>query len=161
MTFQVEGDEDQVIVSNFIDVGEPFREISASSKEIRIWGAKTKSSYIPIEHVTKKHEWTTVFVEWSNIDDNRGSFIINNRETTGVFTCADLAPWTETYEITIGGRYGDTPRSLKGAISSLELYIAENAPEDGLPDAIVNLIISRQLIKIHEEPSTKKKKKKE
>ena len=65
VTFQTDGEHDQIIISNY-DEGNssfPFREISASNKVIRIWGAKTKSSYVPIKHKTKKTGWTTVFVE--------------------------------------------------------------------------------------------------
>ena len=63
LTYLVVGEEDQTIISSSDNLGDPFREISASNKEIRIWRVKTKSSYIPIEHEAKETEWTTVFVE--------------------------------------------------------------------------------------------------
>ena len=49
------GDEDQTIVTNYDEDNPnlPFREISASNKEIWIWGAKNKSSYVPIEQQKK------------------------------------------------------------------------------------------------------------
>ena len=46
-TFSVEGQYDQVIVTDF-DPGNPdiqFRVISAANKEVRIWGAATYSEY--------------------------------------------------------------------------------------------------------------------
>ena len=122
VTFQTDDEHDQTIVSNY-DVANPdaaFREISASNKEIRIWGAKTDSSYIPIEHKTKRNEWTTVFVKWS---DNEGSFHVNGKEIHGVFTCKDVG--FQSNGITIGDRDGGS-HSLKGAISSLEIYIVDS-----------------------------------
>ena len=63
VTFQVDGEHDQTITSNYDDDNPdlPFREISASSKEMRIWGVKTDSTYVPIENKTKKNDWTNVF----------------------------------------------------------------------------------------------------
>ena len=90
VTFVVLGEQDQTIISNY-DEGNPdlpFREISASNKEIRIWGAKTKSSYVPIEHKAKETDWTTVFVEWST--NTQGSFYVNGKETVGTFTSQDI-----------------------------------------------------------------------
>ena len=65
VTYLVVGDEDQTIISSYDsdNPGDTFREISASNKEIRIWGAKTKSSYVPIEHEARKTDWATVLVE--------------------------------------------------------------------------------------------------
>ena len=56
VTYQIEGESDQVIISNYDDDNPdlPFRAISASSKEIRIWGTKTPSSYISIKHAVGK-----------------------------------------------------------------------------------------------------------
>ena len=154
VTFQVEGEHDQTIVSNYDPANPhtPFREISASNKEIRIWDAKTDSSYVPIEHKTKKNEWTTVFVEWS---DHDGSYYVNGKEIVGVFTCKGVG--FQSTGINIGGRY-DGSHSLKGAISSLEIYVVGKS-HGGVPDALKNLIISRQLISNgNEEPLSKKKK---
>ena len=65
VTFSVVGEQDRTIISNYDEDNPnlPFREVSASNKEIGIWGAKTKSSYEPIEHEAKETDWTTVFVE--------------------------------------------------------------------------------------------------
>ena len=65
VTFLVVGEQDQTIISNYDEDNPnlPFREISASNKEIRIWGAKTKSSYVPTGHETKETDWKTVFVD--------------------------------------------------------------------------------------------------
>ena len=163
VTYQIDGESDQVIISNYDDgdPDEPFRAISASSKEIRIWGTKTRSSYIPIEHVVGKNEWTTLLVEWSNINDNRGMFILNGKEN-GVFTGQDVDPFMVA-SFTIGGRYGDSPQSLKGAIGSLEIYIGKETPkhDDGVPDALKKLIIQNQMVIAQDnyEPPVKKSKK--
>ena len=79
VTFLVVGEQDQTIISNYDEDNPnlPFREISASNKEIRIWGAKTKSSYVPLEHETKETDGTTVFAEWPN----------NGKDIVGTFTC--------------------------------------------------------------------------
>ena len=54
VTYMVLGEQDQTIISSYVEDNPniPFREISASNKEIRIWGAETKSSssYIQIDH---------------------------------------------------------------------------------------------------------------
>ena len=133
------GDNDQTIISNY-DEDNPtlaFRKISASNKEIRIWGAKTKSSYVSIAHKTKETDWTTVFVEWSN---KQGSFLANGN--VGTFTCQEPLKALEETAIYIGGRFGGC-RLFNGAISTLEIYVDA---ESRLPDGLKNLIISRQLI---------------
>ena len=148
------GEQDQTIISDRDDVNPtlPFREISASNKEIRIWGAKTKSSYVPIEHDTKQADWNTVFVEWSK--NGQGSFQVNGRDIVGAFTCQNTWGISES-AISIGGRFGGS-RLFNGAISALEMYVDA---ESRLPDALKNLIISRQLIPNgNEEPQMNKKK---
>jgi hypothetical protein len=142
VTYQVEGDQDQTILSSYDpDNPEiPFREISASNKEIRIWGMKTKS-YVTIKHKTTKTDWTTVFVEWHS---TIGSFIINNREILGTFTCQP-AREVEEETILVGGRF-DCTHPLKGAISALDIYTVRRKEEDSIPDPLKNLIISSQLI---------------
>ena len=148
VTFLVLGEQDQTIISDRDDVNLtlPFREISASNKEIRTWGAKTKLSYVPIEHETKETDWTTVFVEWSN--NGHGSFHVNGTDIVGAFTCQNTWGISES-AISIDGRFGGS-RLLKGAISALEMYVDA---ESRLPDALKNLIISRQLIRNgNEEP---------
>ena len=56
VTFQTDGEQDQTIISNYhpdiVDL--PFRGTFASSKEIQIWGAKTKLSSVPIEYENRK-----------------------------------------------------------------------------------------------------------
>ena len=154
VTFQVEGEHDQTIVSNY-DPANPhasFREISASNKEIRIWDAKTKTSYVPIEHKTKKNEWTTILVQWS---DHDGFYLVNGKEIVGAFTCKGVG--FQSTGINIGGRY-DGSRSLKGAISSFEIYVVGKTHDAVIPDSLMNLIISRQMISnVSEAPPMKKK----
>ena len=129
VTFRTDGEQDQTIISSYesANPGDPFREISASYKEIRIWGAKTKSSYVLIEHKTKKNEWTTIFVEWS---DHESSFHVNGKEIHGVFTCKDPALF-DVGGISIGGRDAGSSHSLARAISSLEIYVLGKTHGDG------------------------------
>ena len=64
-SFSVEGANDQIIVTDF-DLCSPdiqFRGISATNKEVRIWGATSGSKYVPIKHEYKKGSWTTVWIE--------------------------------------------------------------------------------------------------
>ena len=65
----------------------------------------------------------------------------------------------EIAKISIGGRFGSSPQSLKGAISSLELYVGDvtRKGDDGVPDALKQLIISSQLIGKGKEPTPTKK----
>ena len=128
-----------------------FRGVSASDKEIRIWGvANGDEDYMPIEYTAKRNRWTTVFVEWSNIDDNRGRFIVNDKEVQGVFTCKSPG-WAVPAKLSIGARL-DGQYPFKGAISGLEIYTnGENANETGLPDVLKNLIIIDQMIESPDE----------
>ena len=72
ITFQVDGENDQFLFADWQDWSTTFRGVSASSKEIRIWGVKNnKLPYLSIPHETKRSEWTTLLVECSNINDNR------------------------------------------------------------------------------------------
>ena len=162
ITFQIEGETDQFIVSNYHDEKDFFRGISASNKEIRIWGVKNdEKKYLPIPHKTKRTEWTTMFVEWSNINGNQGSYTLNTKKEL-TFTCADIGGSTIS-GISIGARVeGDATllQPFKGAISSLEIYTTTQ--ENGLPNALKHLIINSQLIETkheeNEEPPEKKKK---
>ena len=57
VTFMVGGNEDMTIISDFSETNglqNPFCEISASSKEIRVWGVNSKTSYVPIKYERKK-----------------------------------------------------------------------------------------------------------
>ena len=87
-TFSVEGESDQIIVTDFgpdnPDV--QFRGISAIKKEVGIWGATTDSKYVPIKHESKEGSWTTVWIEWKNVGDCRSLFYINGAEIQGVFS---------------------------------------------------------------------------
>ena len=149
VTFRISGgDEEQFIVNNYENENEwlPFRGISATSTEIRIWGAKNgQLSYIPIQHITR--EWTTVYVEWSNFNNNRGTYIIDNTESV-LFTCNDMV--IEETVICIGGKWkeGGNRDYLTGEISALELYLVDGkAEENGLPLPLIQLIIKNQLMK--------------
>ena len=96
------GEQDQTIISSYVEDNPniPFREISASNKEIRIWGAETKSSssYIQIDHT----EETDRTDEWSN---NQSSFLVNGIENVGTFTSQEPLEAIEEGGISIGGRF--------------------------------------------------------
>ena len=56
VTFSVEGEHEQIILTDF-DTSNPdlhFRGISATGREVRIWGATTDSKYVTIQHESKK-----------------------------------------------------------------------------------------------------------
>ena len=81
VTFQEEGVEDQFIVADWHEELPLFRGISASQKEILIWGVKSIGKpYLPIPHETRKNQWATLLVEWCNIKAIRVTFIINTKE---------------------------------------------------------------------------------
>ena len=150
ITFQVDGLEDQFLVSDRTNSHDPFRGISASNKEIRIWGAKNnKLSYIPIEYESKKNEWITVFASWSNMNTNVGEVVINDNEVTTKFICADGSPLFEPESVYIGGwQDGATKlgQPLKGAIASLEIYTRVAAPEATLPVELQVMVTEAQLM---------------
>ena len=166
VTFQVDGEHDQFIFTNWQNGGilaTNFRGVSASSKEIRIWGVKNneKSSYLSIPHETKHTEWITLLVEWSNINDNRGSYILNNKKELRTFNCQDVG-FIVSGAMSIGGKL-DGSQLLTGAISALEIYVGDKTAEDCVPDKLKHLIVSSQLIietkhEKHEEPPVKRKK---
>ena len=158
--FQVEGENDQFLFADWQDWSTTFRGVSASSKEVRIWGVKNKKlPYLSIPHETKRSEWTTLLVEWSNINNNQGAYILNNKKESGNFTCQDVA-FMVSATLSIGGKIDET-YLLKGAISALEIYVGDKTPEDCVPDKLKNIIVSSQLIETkheNQEPPEKKKK---
>ena len=102
-----------------------------------------------------KTEWTAAFVEWTN---HEGSFHVNANDIVGTCPCKD-PPSIHVGGISIGGRDASS-HSLKDAISSLEIYVVGKTRDGGLPDSLMNLIISRQMISNdNNEPPVKKKKK--
>ena len=138
LTFKVDGNEDMTIISDVNTMSvteEPFREISASNKEIRVWGVDTQTSYLSIEHRTKKNEWTTIFVEWSN---KEGYFMVNNKEIHGKFTCKGNTG-SSVIGASIGARGGVNSRYFNGAISSLDIYIDKQS----VPDVLRSLLVSQ------------------
>ena len=142
-TFKVAGDgDDQFIVSDWEDdTPDYIRGISASKTEIRIYGAVNgELNYISIQHDTAK--WTSVLIEWTTMDANRGTFNINNGETTGVFVCAKN-PVMLPYAVYIGGKSDETQYFI-GEISSIEWYTHSKAVAR-LPDPLKRLIMENQL----------------
>ena len=161
VTFQVEGENDQFLFADWQNWSTTFRGVSASSKEIRIWGVKNNElPYLSIPHEAKRSEWTTLLVEWSNINGNRGTYILNDKKELGDFTCQDVY-FMVSVILSIGGKIDGT-HLLKGAISALEIYVGDKTRENCVPDKLKHIILSSQLIveTMHEneEPPEKKKK---
>ncbi len=143
VTFMIDGNQDMTIISDFsefLHVEDPFCEISASNKEIRVWGADSKTSYVPIKYETKKTTWTTIFVEWKSNGD--GFFMINDMEIHGKFT-SKRTPKYSVGGFSIGARDGKIPRFLNGDISSVDVYVNQHS----IPDHLRTLIVSRRIIK--------------
>ena len=108
ITFQVEEENDQFLFADWQDWSTTFRGVSASCKEIRIWGVKNNElPYLSIPHETKRSEWTTLLVEWSNINGNQGTYILNNKKESGNFTCQDVY-FMVSATLSIGGRIDET-----------------------------------------------------
>ena len=153
ITFQVRGADDQWLASDWEGGQSPdnFRGISASAKEIRVWGAANgDKNYMPIEYIAKRNRWTTVFVEWTTIGDGVGRFVVNDNEIHGVFACRKPG-WLAPKVLSIGARLDGEFPVVNGVISAVEVYINEVAEKDvkkerGLPDALKSLIIKDQLI---------------
>ena len=64
ITFKVDGEHDQFLISDYGHNAKRFRGISASKKEIRIWGVKNANHYLPIK--CNPSNWTTICCIWSN-----------------------------------------------------------------------------------------------
>ena len=145
-TFKIVGDAlDQYIVSNWeTDAqGRVFRGVSASKGEIRIHGCVNgDKDYVSIKRNTEI--WTTLFVEWTEVDGNHGRYDINNGELKGGFT-SKLASVVLPPSVYIGGR-SDNTHFFNGEISAVEwcsLLESRNAP---FPDTMKTLIIENQYI---------------
>ena len=114
-------------------------------------------AYFPIQHITR--EWRTIFVEWYiSSNKNQGSYIINNNEITGVFTC-QIPSEIQEVGISIGGRYGRS-QLLTGAISALEIYSTKK-DKCILPIPLKQLIITNQLISVQSPSPGRRKRRKE
>ena len=86
--------------------------------------------------------------------DHEGSFHVN-----GVFTCKDPTLF-DVGGISIGEREADSSHSPTGAISSLEIYVVSKTHGDGgVPDSLMNLITSWQMISNGNDEQPVKKKK--
>ena len=148
ITFQLHGDSEQFLVSDFSSEEEAFRGISASNKHITIWGvANNKKNYLTVPHITTKDIYTTIYVIWSNINGNYGKFNINNGEILGTFNCQNVSIFEQT-EVFIGGKYSNeekTSNSLNGVITKLDIFSTVNAKENYIPDSLTKVIMKDQM----------------
>ena len=147
VTFKVLGDDlEQYIVSNWQDHQDHFvfRGISVSKNEIRIHGCVSgDKDYFSITHDTSL--WTTLFVEWTENDGNRGTFDINNGKKKGFFISkpsSELLPPTAY----IGGR-SDSSHYFNGYLSAVEwCSFLEPAENVYFPNYLKKLIIKSQYV---------------
>ena len=147
VTFKVLGDDlEQYIVSNWQDHQDHFvfRGISVSKNEIRIHGCVNgDKDYFSITHDTSL--WTTLFVEWTENDGNRGTFDINNGKKKGFFISkpsSELLPPTAY----IGGR-SDSSHYFNGYLSAVEwCSFLEPAENVYFPHYLKKLIIKSQYV---------------
>ena len=155
ITFKVLGDDSvatvQYIVSNWEKNAQNrvFRGVSASKGEIYIHGCvNADKDYITIKHNTQI--WTTLFIEWTEVDGNRGAFDINNGEQKGSFTSKPptvvLPP-----SVYIGGR-SDNTHYFNGYLSAVEWCSFLQTKDVPFPDAMKKLIIENQYIDDDELP---------
>ena len=159
VTFKVVGDDsDQYIISNWQTEQEQFvfRGISASKNELRIHGCVNgENDYFSVKHDATL--WTTLFVEWTENDGNRGTFDINNGEKRGTFI---TKPSTEFLPPTvyIGGR-SDNSHYFNGHLAAVEwCSFLELAQGTHFPTYLKKLIIESQYIDDDAEPSKKYRK---
>ena len=142
ITFKVKGEHDQFLVSDCVNNDELlFRGISASKKEIRIWGVKNDDHYLPLKYDSS--DWTTICCIWSNT--TIGHYYIGTIH--GTFECGDFGVYTE-YQVLIGARKVDMQivNSLDGWISAIEIYIKTEASEDKTPISLTDLVMKDQKI---------------
>ena len=147
VTFKVLGDAlDQCVVSNWQPQQDQyvFRGISASKREIRIYGCVNgKKDYFTINHDSTI--WTTIFVEWTENVGNRGTFDINDGQKKGTFI---VKPSSEFLAPTayIGGR-SDNSHYFNGYISAVEwCSVLDPAKDCCFPNYLKKLIIQSQYI---------------
>ena len=159
ITFKVVRDDlDQYIISNWETEQEQFvfRGISASENELRIHGCVNgENDYFSVKHDATL--WTTLFVEWTENDGNRGTFDINNGEKRGTFI---TKPSTEFLPSTvnIGGR-SDNSHYFNGHLAAVEwCSFLELAQGIHFPSYLKKLIIKSQYIDDGAEPPKKYRK---
>ena len=152
-----ESEKDQFLISDYgPDIDDPnnFRGISVTSKNVKIWGASNhKFSYITIPYHVEDFSWTTIFVQWSNINHDCGTYVINDPRTMQGLFCANTPSLFEQTEIFIGGQlvHGGAKNSFRGCISAVEVYCIPQAKEDGLPVVLRDLIMKNQRIENNEK----------
>ena len=123
-----------------------------NNSEIKIWGVSNhKLKYITIPYKIQRNTWTTIFVQYSNINHNRGTYVINDiSEMHGVFF-TNSPPMFEQWNVFLEGRLGTDGKKIqnafRGCISSVEIYTVSQAIEDGIPIVLRDLIIKYQRIK--------------
>ena len=159
ITFKVLGDDpDQYIISNWENEGpgRVYRGVSVSKEEIRIHGCvNDDKDYLIIKHDNKI--WTTLFIEWTQMDGNRGTYDIDDGEQKGTFI-AKPPSHALPYNVYIGGR-SDNTHYFNGYLSAVEWCSVLELNDDAhFPDALKRLIIDHQYIDDNAKRPKKKKK---
>ena len=113
ITFRVSVDDEQVLISDYLDGRTRYCEIKVTSTEIFIH-AHTDQETIP--HNCK--EWTTLFIEHrSNHTTTHYNYNVNGVTGSMISPAADLAGGG----FALGSRWDDT-YFLNGQVASLEIY---------------------------------------
>ena len=135
ITFKVDGEDEQVLLSNFADGMEgDYCEIRVSATEIVL---HLHSADEIIQRSSK--EWTTLFVV-CNSDHSISYFNYNVNGVTGSYT----RPVGEdnVVGIAVGSRYDNDDAYLNGQILSMELYDANQPIE--VPEELQNIVMKNQ-----------------
>ena len=162
ITFRTMSDaKDQVLVSNFQYSDMPYREISLSGIEKKIfitsYNQEGKPKHISIDHDAK--QWTTLYIEYNGYTSKPSdyTYIIKGADSTissGHFTL-DSDDYA-AFGLAVGSRFSNDG-FFTGEISSLEIYHVSNTLKK-FPKCLQNLVIDNHIMKDKEDnpPSSKK-----
>ena len=150
ITFKVDGEGEQVLISKDHPAHDRFREfheISVTQTEINISGyLENKPTKIPIQHNCRN--WTTFFLDYTTHDAVQTSeftyILDNDSRMQGSFTLQ--RPRVYTLGAYIGGlKYGT--KAFVGSLHGIELYHTK-IPQP-IPQTLKELIIKTQQIQRH------------
>ena len=148
ITFKVDGDGEQVLITKEHHTHDKFREfheISVTQTEINISGyLENKPIKIPIQHNCRN--WTTLFLDYTtheSVSTSEFTYILDNDpRMQGSFTLQ--RPRVYTLGAYIGGRKDGT-NAFAGSLHGIELYYTKS-PQP-IPQTLKELIIKAQQIK--------------
>ena len=146
ITFKVEGDGEQVLITNH-RAHDPLRqshEISVTATEINISGyLQNKPIQIPIQHNCRN--WTTLFLDYTtdeSVGTSEFTYILDNDpKMQGSFTFQ--LPRAAQPGVYIGSRKDGT-KAFVGSVHGLEIYYTKRSKP--IPQTLKELIIKTQQI---------------